>query len=506
MSLTLRALARYADRVAFDWDGRTLTYAEVAGLIGAFQSLLRDRGVGQGSRVVILSTNRPESWCLVIAVQGLGGAISMLHPLGSLESHVAQIEELGAKWVIADTGGPASRAAELAEAVPQAQHLTFGGDAATDLLTLAAAVDDAQPVDLSDPMQPAAINFTGGTTGRPKAVVRYAGALGHMATTILGSFELPEHPRYLPAAPISHVAGTKIIPVLMKGGTVFLDKGFDAGRCLAMIEEKRINMILLVPTMIYALLDHPEIAERDLSSLELLLYGASPMSPTRLAQGIERFGPVFAQVYGQTECYPIAYLPRAAHDVTRPADLEACGFPAHGVSVALLDADCVEVPEGVPGEICVRGPNVMAHYLDRPEETAAAFEGNWLHTGDVAVRNADGRLTIVDRKKDMIVTGGFNVYPKEVENVLMAHPSVSQAAVIGVPDAKWGEAVFAYVVLAAGYAGDADELGAFVKARKGSVLRPRTFAFVDALPLSPLGKVDKKALRAPHWDGRSRQV
>jgi fatty-acyl-CoA synthase len=207
-------------------------------------------------------------------------------------------------------------------------------------------------------------------------------------------------------------------------------------------------------------------------------------------------GPIFFQFYGQAEApMSVTLLRREEHDVTDMTRLASCGRPSPLVHVALLDDDDAEVAEGEPGEICVRGPLLMAGYLDKPEETAKAFAGGWLHTGDVAVRDAGGFLRIVDRKKDMIVTGGFNVYAREVEDVLVEQPGVRQAAVIGVPDEKWGEAVKAIVVLEPGARADPQALIASVRERKGSVQAPKSIEFVDALPLSPLGKPDKKALR-----------
>jgi fatty-acyl-CoA synthase len=238
----------------------------------------------------------------------------------------------------------------------------------------------------------------------------------------------------------------------------------------------------------------------------LLLYGASPMAPSRLAEALERIGPVFSQLYGQSECYPIAALPRADHDPARPELLTACGFATAASQVALLDEDGQEVPPGEPGEICVRSPIVMRGYWKQPEATEEAFAHGWLHTGDVARQDGQGRLYIVDRKKDMVVTGGFNVYPREVEDVLATHPAVALAAVVGVPDARWGEAVKAYVVLKPGSQVAAQELTALVRNAKGAVHAPKQVEFAASLPLTPLGKLDKKALRAAAWAGQARGV
>jgi fatty-acyl-CoA synthase len=263
------------------------------------------------------------------------------------------------------------------------------------------------------------------------------------------------------------------------------------------IQEYRINCMLVVPTMIYALLDHPRFTEFDLSSLETVFYGASAISPARLKEAIERIGPVFFQFYGQAEApMVITLLRKAEHDVNDLRRLASCGRPVPWLRVELLDANLSPVPDGEPGEICVQGPLVMDGYRDNPELTAQALAGGWLHTGDVAVRDPGGYLRIVDRTKDMIVTGGFNVYPREIEDILGEHPAVSQVAVIGVPHPKWGEAIKALVVSRPGQTAIADELIAMVAKRKGSFQAPKLVEFIESIPQTPLGKPDKKALRA----------
>jgi fatty-acyl-CoA synthase len=272
--------------------------------------------------------------------------------------------------------------------------------------------------------------------------------------------------------------------------------GFEPVKVMQAIQDYRINCMLLVPTMIYALLDCPRLGEFDLSSLETVFYGASSISPARLKEAIERIGPVFAQFYGQAEApMAITYFRKADHDPNDLKRLASCGKPSPWVRVELMDADGNPAPDGEPGEICVQGPLVMDGYRD-PELTAEAFRGGWLHTGDVAVRDPGGFLRIVDRTKDMIVSGGFNIYPREIEDIISEHPAVSQVAVIGVPHEKWGEAVKAIVVLKPGQTVAADELTAPVAVRKGSFQAPKSVEFVDAIPQTPVGKPDKKALRA----------
>ena len=302
------------------------------------------------------------------------------------------------------------------------------------------------------------------------------------------------------------MAGTKIQPVLSRGGTVHLVNGFVPQQIVDTIARERINMTLLVPTMIYALLDSPALQGADLSSLQLLLYGASAMSPSRLLEGIERIGPVFAQLYGQTEAYPLTYLSKADHDPARPERFASCGLPVAGTQLVLLDEDGREVAPGEVGELCARCPQAMNEYRNQPELSASALQHGWLHTGDMARQDAEGYYYIVDRKKDMVVSGGFNVYPRDVEDVLSAHPAIASVAVIGTPDAHWGEAVTALVTLRPGARVSAEELVNLVREHKGPVQAPKRVEFVDSLPMTAVGKIDKKALRARFWVGQSRQV
>jgi fatty-acyl-CoA synthase len=263
------------------------------------------------------------------------------------------------------------------------------------------------------------------------------------------------------------------------------------------IDQHRITCLLMVPTMIAALLDHADLGRFDLGSLETIFYGAAPISPQLLRRAIQTLGPIFFQFYGQTESpMTVTVMRKHEHSVNDLERLASCGRPVPWVSVALLDDAGNEVDSGLPGEICVRGPLVMQGYWNKPEQTRDVFKGDWLHTGDIAVRNADGFLKIIDRKKDMIISGGFNVFAREVEESICEHPAVAACAVYGIPDARWGEAVTAAVVLKAGATVTAEELVNLVKERKGSVQAPKIVEFITEIPLTSLGKPDKKALRA----------
>ncbi len=505
----LRALGRYPDRVAFVDSGRQFTYRAVLDLIGRMQAVFAAHGLKRGDRLAVLTANRTEAWCAGAAAQAAAISMTWLHPLGSLDDQVDQVIDSECTALLVDAGSFMVRGGEIAARTSATVRavLTLGpADYGRDLAALATEAGAATARDVARPDDIATLNYTGGTTGKSKGALRNHAQNAGYATAILADFEIPVAPRYLVIAPMSHVAGTKILPTLMLGGTVHLMKGFDPKAVLDTIARERINVTLLVPTMIYVLLDHPDLDRTDLSSLELLMYGASPMSPTRLVEGLKRIGPVFSQLYGQTECYPVSVLRKADHDPARPELFASCGFPISSVAVAILNERDEPVPMGESGEICVRAGHAAGCYWKRPELTAELFRGGWLHTGDIARMDERGYIYILDRKKDMIVSGGFNIYPRDVEDALSTHAGVAIAAVVGAPDPKWGEAVVAMVVRKPGAMPSAEELIALVKARKGAAHAPKRVEFVDSLPMTPVGKVDKKVLRAQFWAGRERQV
>ena len=503
----LRALARYPEHTAFAEGGARRSYRAVLDLIGAMQAVFTASRMTRGGRVAVLSANRSDAWCASVAAQACALSITWLHPLASLDDQVDQLVDGECTAVVIDGSHYLVRGADIAARISGIAVFTLGpSDYGRDLLALAAAAGSVSARDLARPDDISVLNYTGGTTGKSKGALRTHAQSAAGSPAILADFDLPLGLDYLVVAPMSHVAGTKILPTLMQGGTVHLQKGFDPQAVLDVIARERINVMVLVPTMIYVLLDHPGLEKADLSSLETLLYGASPMSPTRLSEGLERLGPVFAQLYGQTECYPISLLRKSDHDLEKPDLFASCGAAISTVDVKILDDQDQEVALGEPGEICVRSAHALTEYWKRPEETKALFSGGWLHTGDIARMDERGYMFIMDRKKDMIVSGGFNIYPRDVEDVLSTHPAVAMASVIGTPDPKWGEAVMAMIVLRAGKSVEAQELMDLVKARKGSTHAPKRVEFVEQLPLTAVGKVDKKVLRAKYWAATGRMV
>jgi fatty-acyl-CoA synthase len=504
--LVLTALGRDPSAVAFVVGDLRISYAEAGAWIRRLAAVLAERGVEKGDGVAILSRNRPEAWFATIAAQLVGARTSALHALGSLEDHRYICANAGIRTLVFDPGPYGPHVEELAAQSDLVDVLALGPSTRfPDLLPLAEGAaewaPEASPATAADV---AMLVYTGGTTGRPKGVIRPHRCLTEMVLLMLAEWTWPARPRYLACAPITHATGMMIVPVLLRGGTVVLHDRFDAGEWLATVERERVNTSFLVPTMLYRILEHPDLATADLRTLEAVYYGAAPMSPDRLAQAIDAIGPVFAQFYAQAESTVVGTVLRP-EDHT-PARLASCGRPLAGSRVEVHDGDDRPVPAGTVGEVCMQGPFVMDGYWNEPELTAEALRNGWLHTGDLAVADADGFLTIVGRMKDMVVSGGFNVFPREVEDALVSHPQVAQAAVIGIPDPEWGEAVLALVVLVDRGTVATEELLSLVRRRKGPLHVPKVIKVVDAVPLTPLGKVDKKAIRAGYWSAEARQV
>ncbi len=515
--LTAAALNRHRDVPVLYIGGTTITGGEMAAEVSRYVQAFEALGVGTGSPAALLALNRPEVLFITAAGQIQGQRRTALHPLGSLDDHAYAIADAGISTLIVDPMF-AERALALMRKVDVLTNVLTVGPVPPELswcghdLIAAAARYAPRPLIAADldAGHIVSVTYTGGTTGKPKGVIGTAQSMAAMTQIQLAEWEWSHAPRFLVCTPLSHAGAAFFAPTLIKGGALYVVPRFDPGEVLATIEEQRITATMVVPSMLYALLDHPDSRTRDLSSLEIVYYGASAINPVRLREAIDRFGPIFAQFFGQTEApMAISYLPTGEHDDKR---LTSCGRPSAFLRTALLGEDDQPVPPGQPGEICVAGPLLASGYWGQPEVTAQAFRDGWLRTGDVAREDEDGYWHIVDRTKDMvdrtkdmIVTGGFNVYPREVEDVIAEHPAVAQVGVIGVPDEKWGEAVTAIVVLRAGTNRDVAAIDALiteiqqaVRERKGGVQVPKRVVVTDALPLTGLGKPDKKALRAQH--------
>ncbi|MFZ4121646.1 MAG: long-chain-fatty-acid--CoA ligase [Caulobacterales bacterium] len=351
--------------------------------------------------------------------------------------------------------------------------------------------------------------YTSGTTGMPKGVqLTNANYLAFMslAQSIPG-FDFQPGETVLCAMPQFHVAGTNISMLGVASGarTVMLPDLIPAV-VLDLMQQERVNHAFLVPAVILMLMSQPNIAQVDFSALKSISYGASPIAEDLLATARARFGCDMLQLYGMTEtCGAATYLPPAAHDPVL-GKLRSCGVAWPGIDVKLVDANGQEVPLGQVGEIVIRAPVNMKGYWNKPEATAETIRNSWLHTGDAAYQDSDGYFFIYDRVKDMIVSGGENVYPAEVENAIFGHPQVADVAVIGVPDEKWGEAVKAIVVAKPGQTVDAESVIAWARERIAAYKAPKSVDVVETIPRNPSGKILRRELRAPYWEGKTRMV
>jgi fatty-acyl-CoA synthase len=509
-AMLITAIVRHAERPAIADDRTRWSYRELGENVGRLIALFRSLGLKKGGAVCVLSSNRVEAWAVVAAAAIMGLRYTPLHPLAAEDDHAYIVEEAEIDLLIVEGSKFAERGRAIRARAAGLKHLASFGpmEGARDLL---AALSDFAPeplIDEGEADQICWLAYTGGTTGRSKGAMIAHRCIVNMTMIIFGDWDWPTEIRYLAATPISHAGGVNIFPVMMRGGFVRVLPGFEIEQYCRTVQEEKITAVFLVPTIVYALIDAVDVRARyDLSSLQTIVYGAAPMSPDRLLEGVRIFGDVFVQMYGQTEApQTITTLRKVDHDPRFPKRLGSCGRPNPLVEVRLFDAEMREVAIGEPGEICVRGALVMNGYWKRPDLTQEVLRGGWLHTGDVAVKDDDGYFYVVDRTKDMIISGGFNIYPREVEDALMSHGAVASAAVIGVPDDKWGEAVKAFVVLKSGANVDFEALHAHVTEKRGGPWAPKSIEFVDQIAVTAVGKVDRKALRAPYWAGRRRGV
>ncbi|MGQ0466392.1 MAG: AMP-binding protein [Sporichthyaceae bacterium] len=514
-SLLERAAQAYGPRTAIVSGDRRISYSETIEEIRRAGRALLGEGLVPGDRVALLMPDRPEVLFAYYGALWAGLAVVPINARLGAEDQQYILGDSGAKVVVHDQAYAERLRTILPQLDPPVRPFSVDEAAVleggTSLARLSAEQDGSPGTLTTKPDDLFGIYYTGGTTGRPKGVEHTHRSFTSALFSELLELGLGEADVFAHCAPLTHASGAFVLPVWMRGGTNVVLGGFDPDKLLAAIETEKVTATLLVPTMIYVLLDHPATATADTSSLKTIVYGAAPMGTERLIDALLRFGPVFSQLYGQTEApNQVTVLRKDDHaEALRTGDyapLSSCGRPVAIATVALLDDDLNEVPHGAEGEICVKGPHVMKGYWNRPEETAATLRDGWLCTGDVARADDRGYLYIVDRKKDMIISGGYNVYPKEVEAALFTHPAIRDACVIGVPDDKWGESVKAVVVVDPTVPVQADELIEWVKAAKGSVNAPKTVDFVDAIPLTAVGKHDKPTLRKQYWGGKSRAV
>jgi fatty-acyl-CoA synthase len=483
------ALHRYRDRTAIESAGRRWTFADVDRRSRAIAAQLRAHGVEAGDAVALYLGNGVEFVVTDVAVALLGAVKVPVNPLLPVDTVRYILAATRARVVVVDPGLPA------ADDLPAPVLLV------DDLATAGSITAPPAPV---GPDARAAIYFTGGTTGRPKGVVHTQASAVALQYAQLLEAEIVQDDRLLLTTPLAHAAGLFAQSALLRGATSVIEPGFDADRVLEALRTRRITWTFLVPTMLYRLLDALDGPEE--LALRTVVYGAAPITPGRLTRALEVFGPVFVQLYGQTECPNWGTrLAKDDHAPARPDLLDSCGRASIMADVAVVDDHFGFAPTGDTGEVCLRSPYVLEGYLDDPAATADKFlPGGWIRTGDVGFLDDGGYLHLRDRHADMVISGGMNVYCREVEDVLAGHPAISQVAVIGVPHEDWGEAVHA-VIVPEGTA-DTDEILSWSRGRLAAYARPKSAELVADLPVTPFGKIDKKVLRAPHWAGRDRPI
>jgi len=510
-----RAVQQHPQRIATRCGQRQRSFRECADRVARLAGALQQLGMQRGDRVAMLAHNADRYFEYQLAVPWGGGVLNPCNTRWSAAEILFSLDDSGSTILLVDESfrPMVEQFRRDAQTLREVVYCGDGGPPAgmhgyEALIAATAPVPDAMR--RGDDL--AGIFYTGGTTGFPKGVM-----LSH---TNLCSSSLALHAEglatpggaYLHAAPMFHLADMAMSMMqAIEGNSHSFIPGFSPEAVLDILVRDRISCVLLVPTMIQMLVDHPAMQQpRDLGALKTIIYGASPMAEAVLERAMAALpGVDFVQAYGMTELSPLATVnPAWTHTPAgrQAGKLRAAGRAGYCTELRIVDTAGVEVPRGTVGEVVVRGPNVMQGYWNQPALTAAAVRDGWMHTGDGAWMDEDGFIFIADRLKDMVITGGENVYSGEVENAVAQHAGVAACAVIGIPDDLWGEAVHAVVVRKPGQDVSAAELIAHCKALIAGYKCPRSVDFVAALPLSGAGKVLKTALREPFWRGRSRNV
>ncbi|MEV0547185.1 long-chain fatty acid--CoA ligase [Nocardia salmonicida] len=514
-------LGDYLTRSATYWPEREAlvcgptrwTYQQLESEANRLASALLRRGIEPGQAVGTFAANCGE---LVVTEMALskGGLIRVPvnARLGGEElAHV--LRDARVRVLFVDTAHAAAALTAVEESGTDCAVIDYedqaGHETYRDLLET--GIEEPISIDV-EADAPAVLNYTSGSTGRLKAAVQTHGnRLANMRKRLMSPSGAPTpDDRYLAPGPITHASGMVLLSLLARGAAVVILPAFDTERFLRTLETERITSTFVVPTMLNMLMGHPAITEVDLSTVRTLGIGGAPVSPQRLRDAVEVFGPVVMQGYGLGETTSgITIL--TAEDIVRgiesdPELLMSCGRPVFDTEVRVVDDTGVPLPAGQIGEIVARGPDCAREYWNEPELSAETFRDGWVHTGDVGYFRADGFLFIVDRKKDMIISGGFNIYCSEVEAALYEHPDVVEACVVGVPDEQWGEAVKAVVVAHPDRVPTEQDLIDHCATRLARMKKPRSVDFVAALPINRNGKIDRRLVRAGYWAAADRQV
>jgi acyl-CoA synthetase (AMP-forming)/AMP-acid ligase II len=503
--ITLRNAHYYGGRAAVVFENRRCTHAESATRAFRLANALLARGLRR-ERVAVLAPNCPEYLEIFSACESANLVIvNMNYRLSAKELiDIGRDCEPSAFIFHAqfkDLAGELLRAVGTFRTVVSIGGSYHGAEAYE---TVADGCCDAPPDVAIDDKDVAYLIYTSGTTGRSKGVMLSHAAIVESARCISHEGGARSDDVMLIVMPLFHI-GARIeqLAFAILGATIVLHGSFDAAAILRSIGSERVTAVHLAPIMVQRLLDSPELAAADKSRLRCIHYASAPMPVPTLRRAIAAFGPILTQIYGMTECIVASLLTPVQHNLegseAEMKRLASAGQAFLGCSIRIIRPDGAEAATGEVGEILIRSPGIMNGYWNNPTATSSTLRGGWMHTGDLGYLDADNFVFVVDRKKDMIISGGENIYSWEVEEALRSHPSVAEAAVIGVPDAEWGESVKAFVVRRYGERASAEELIKHCRSLIASYKKPRTVDFVDALPRSFNGKIDKKALRAPFW-------
>ncbi len=511
-----KAVAAAPERVAFIADEARYTYRDFQSYATRIACGIVERGLTEAGRIAVYSPNDVDAFACVLASFRANATWVPINARNALEANIDFMNLTECEWLFYHSTF-AGNVAKIRAEVPTLKHLVCIDACDREIASLEAFMQattlTAIPDIHYDPHRMATILGTGGTTGRSKGIMwdnlTWATLIAETGLSIGLS---PQPPVHLCVAPMTHAAGILTFMLTPQAPTnVVLDK-IEPLEIMQAIERHRVTHLFLPPTALYAMLAHPRVREFDYSSLTHFLIAASPVAPDKLAEAVQIFGPCMCQCYGQVEApmlityLPPAELAAAVHEPALRHRLKSCGKPCSLSLMGIMDDDGRLLPRGERGEVVVRGSLVAPCYYKNPQGTAEAHQFGWHHTGDVAYWDEDGYVYIVDRKKDMIITGGFNVFSAEVEAAINGHPAVENCAVIGVPDAKWGEAVTAIVLLRPGKTATDIEIVEFAKQRLGGVKAPKNVEFWPELPRSPVGKVLKTEIRKKFWANAERAV
>lgn len=502
-SLYTNAMCKYRDRNAIHCDGKTLTYGDLHRQSCRAAHALIEAGVTPSTPVALLMSNCVEYAIADQAVIQSGGTkVPLNDMLGENEiryiladshAHVAIVDPAFFDIVARNRSDWPNLERVIGLAPP--------GECPEGFVAWEAFLArgrNTSPAVSPEPNDLAALRYTGGTTGSPKGVKQsQQGATLNLFSQVI-EMDLLDDERLFLCSPLPHSAGSLMLAGLLKGAEHFVESRFDPETVVRRIEENGVTFTFMVPTMIYRLIDWIGGRQYDLSSLRTILYGAAPITSDRLRQALELFGPVFMQLYGQTEAPNfVTRLRREDHQLDEATihRLKSCGQPAMMAEVRIVDESGNQVPTGESGEIAARTPYNMVGYHELPDKTAETLVDGWLRTGDIAYQDEDGYVYLMDRKNDMVISGGMNVYTREVEDAIQACPGVSQVAVVGLPHPDWGEAVTAFVVRAQGAGPTAEDIIEHCRAAVSKYKRPKRVHFLEALPVTAYGKPDKKVLR-----------